>query len=112
MEKSCAGGQCHGREDFDAAVSMRDLVDSYLPPFQACVERGKAAGLMCSCATATQQLAVHAHCNCHCRCRATDDCVNADNAVNGFPTCAWPWLLNKTARADWGFDGYITGISH
>jgi hypothetical protein len=25
------------------------------------------------------------------------------------PTCAWPWLLNETARNDWGFDGYITG---
>ena len=105
MEKSCAGGQCHGREDFDAVVSMRDMVDSYLPPFQACVERGKAAGLMCSCATATQAAAA-ATLPC------TDDCVNADNAVNGFPTCAWPWLLNQTARADWGFDGYITGKTH
>eukprot|EP01046_Picozoa_sp_COSAG06_P031098 COSAG06_NODE_3000_length_5979_cov_12.330272_4_plen_122_part_00 len=48
MEQSCDGGQCHGREDFDAIVPVRDLVDSYLYPFQQCVERGKAAGLMCS----------------------------------------------------------------
>lgn len=49
MEQSCDGGQCYGREDFDAQISMRDLVDSYLYPFQQCVESGKAAGLMCSC---------------------------------------------------------------
>ena len=49
MEKSCDDGICHGREDFDAIVSLRDLVDSYLPPFQQCVTKGKAAGLMCSC---------------------------------------------------------------
>ena len=49
MEKSCDSGQCHGREDFDAQISMQDLVDSYMYPFQQCVERGKAAGLMCSC---------------------------------------------------------------
>ena len=40
MEQSCDGGQCHGREDFDAQISMRDLVDSYLYPFQQCVEKG------------------------------------------------------------------------
>ena len=41
-----------GREvaDYDAIVAMRDLVDSYLYPFQQCVEKGQAAGLMCSCA--------------------------------------------------------------
>eukprot|EP01047_Picozoa_sp_COSAG01_P064777 COSAG01_NODE_8634_length_2713_cov_1.980107_3_plen_86_part_00 len=48
MEKSCDGGHCYGREDFDASVSVRDLMDTYLPPFQACVERGDSAGLMCS----------------------------------------------------------------
>ena len=44
MEKSCDGGQCHGREDYDARVTMRDLVDSYLYPFRQCVEQGKAVG--------------------------------------------------------------------
>ena len=76
MERSSDDGITFGREDFDAAVSPRDLVDSYLAPFQACVEKGNAAGLMCSY-----------------------------NSVNGFPTCAWPWLLNTTARGQWGFDG-------
>ena len=80
MEGSSDDGISFGRETFDAVVGQRDLVDSYLAPFQACVEKGNAAGLMCSY-----------------------------NSVNGFPTCAWPWLLNTTARSQWGFDGYITG---
>jgi|EP01047_Picozoa_sp_COSAG01_P064776 hypothetical protein len=33
-------------------------------------------------------------------------CVHAaSDAVNNYPTCAWPWLLNDTARKSWGFDG-------
>ena len=62
----------------DANVSMQDLVDSYMPPFQACVEKGRVSSLMCSY-----------------------------NAVNGVPSCANDWLL-QTARENWGFDGYIT----
>jgi hypothetical protein len=30
------------------------------------------------------------------------------NAVNGVPACADSWLLNKVARQDWGFEGYVT----
>jgi hypothetical protein len=62
LEKSCDGGICHGREDYDAVVSMQDLVDSYLPPFQACVERGKSAGLMCSCTYEPSVPAAHRAC--------------------------------------------------
>jgi beta-glucosidase-like glycosyl hydrolase len=58
---------------------MQDLVDSYLAPFQACVEKGHVSGLMCSY-----------------------------NAINGKPTCADSWLLQEVARDTWGFDGYIT----
>lgn len=36
------------RHRFDASVTMQDLQDSYLPPFQACAEEGKVAGFMCS----------------------------------------------------------------
>ena len=28
--------------------------------------------------------------------------------MNGVPTCADPWLLQRVARQTWGFDGYIT----
>ena len=36
------------RYHFDAFVPQQDLVDSYLPSFQACVEEGKVSGIMCS----------------------------------------------------------------
>jgi len=72
-------GESWDRQHYDAAVTQRDLVDSYMVPFQACVEKGRVSGLMCSY-----------------------------NAVNGVPSCANDWLLQTVARDAWGFDGYIT----
>ncbi|BBN10356.1 beta-glucosidase [Marchantia polymorpha subsp. ruderalis] len=66
------------RYDFDAKVTQQDLLDTYNPPFQSCIEDGKASSLMCSY-----------------------------NRVNGVPTCADYNLLTKLARGTWGFDGYI-----
>ena len=43
---------------------------------QACLEKGKVSGLMCSY-----------------------------NEVNGIPSCANSWLLTTVAREAWGFDG-------
>ncbi|KAA3465297.1 putative beta-D-xylosidase 7 [Gossypium australe] len=60
-------------------VSLQDLADTYMPPFRSCIEEGKASGIMC-----------------------------AYNRVNGVPNCADYNLLSKTARAQWGFNGYIT----
>jgi pre-mRNA-splicing factor SYF2/beta-D-xylosidase 4 len=60
-------------------VPQQDLVDSYLPSFQACVEEGKVSGVMCSY-----------------------------NAVNGVPSCASDWLLKTLLRGAWEFDGYVT----
>ena len=37
------------RQAIDVYVPQRDLVDSYLPSFQTCVEEGKASGIMCRC---------------------------------------------------------------
>ena len=48
VERSTEAGVSHTRHDFDANVTMQDLVDSYLPGFQACVEKGKVSGLMCA----------------------------------------------------------------
>ena len=79
MDSSNVDGEGHTRRDFDAEVSPQDLVDSYMPPFQDCVEQGKVSGLMCSY-----------------------------NALNGIPTCANDWLLKTVARGQWQFDGYIT----
>ena len=36
------------RMSVDTFVPQQDLVDSYLPSFQTCVEEGKASGIMCS----------------------------------------------------------------
>lgn len=78
MEDSRVAGVHHTRYSADPNISAQDLVDSYMAPFQMCVERGHVSSLMCSY-----------------------------NAVNGIPTCANPWLLNTIARGAWGFDGYI-----
>eukprot|EP01062_Namystynia_karyoxenos_P073291 TRINITY_DN70101_c0_g1_i1.p1 TRINITY_DN70101_c0_g1~~TRINITY_DN70101_c0_g1_i1.p1 ORF type:complete len:908 (+),score=307.11 TRINITY_DN70101_c0_g1_i1:79-2724(+) len=71
----------HGvdRHHFDAKVSEQDLADTYYPPFEAGVKKGRASGIMCSY-----------------------------NAVNGVPSCANKPLLTDLARNTWGFDGYIT----
>ena len=72
-------GEHHDRNHVNSDISMQDLVDSYMKPFQACVEKGQVSSLMCSY-----------------------------NAVNGVPSCANDWLLNTVARQNWDFDGYIT----
>ncbi|KAK8479143.1 hypothetical protein V6N11_073147 [Hibiscus sabdariffa] len=64
---------------FNAKVSQQDLADTYMPPFRSCIQEGKASGIMC-----------------------------AYNRVNGVPNCADYNLLSKTARGQWGFNGYIT----
>ncbi|RZC06819.1 probable beta-D-xylosidase 7 [Glycine soja] len=64
---------------FDARVSLQDLADTYQPPFQSCVQQGRASGIMC-----------------------------AYNRVNGVPNCADYGLLTQTARNQWDFHGYIT----
>ncbi|XWS25263.1 hypothetical protein CRYUN_Cryun27aG0054300 [Craigia yunnanensis] len=64
---------------FNAKVTLQDLADTYQPPFQSCIQQGKASGIMC-----------------------------AYNRVNGVPNCADYNLLSKTARGQWSFNGYIT----
>merc|ERR1740138_1475354 len=72
-------GESYTRHTIDESIPMQDLVDSYMKPFQACVEKGRVSSLMCSY-----------------------------NAINGVPACANDWLLSTVARGEWGFDGYIT----
>jgi len=79
MESSTVAGTHWDRYHFDANITNQDLVDSYLLPFQACVEKGRVTSLMCSY-----------------------------NAINGVPLCANDWLLQTVARDAWNFDGYIT----
>ncbi|KZV30032.1 putative beta-D-xylosidase 7 [Dorcoceras hygrometricum] len=71
--------QRFNRFTFDAKVTKQDMADTFQPPFKSCVEKGGASGIMC-----------------------------AYNLVNGVPNCADYDLLTRTARGDWGFQGYIT----
>jgi beta-glucosidase-like glycosyl hydrolase len=43
-----ADGESYTRHTIDATIPMQDLVDSYMVPFQSCVEKGKVSSLMCS----------------------------------------------------------------
>ncbi len=66
------------RHQFDARVSERDLWETYLPAFEACLLEGRAASVM-----------------------------GAYNRLNGQPCCASPALLQSILRQEWGFDGYV-----
>jgi beta-glucosidase len=66
------------RHRFDARVTERDLRQTYLPAFQACVQEGQAASVM-----------------------------GAYNRTNGEACCASPTLLQEILREQWGFDGYV-----
>lgn len=62
------------RYQFDAQISMQDMVEYYMPPFQSCARDSNVGAFMCSY-----------------------------NAVNGVPTCADSWLLNDVLREHWGW---------
>jgi len=66
------------RFHFNAVVTDRDLVDTYLPAWKACVSDARARSVMCSY-----------------------------NSVNGIPACASDFLLQDILRDEFGFDGYV-----
>jgi beta-glucosidase len=66
------------RHSFDASVSVKDLRETYLPAFHACVTEAKAESVM-----------------------------GAYNRVNGEPCCASETLLARILRGEWGFRGYV-----
>ncbi len=66
------------RHEFDAEVSEKDLRETYLPAFQACVQEGHVEAVM-----------------------------GAYNCVNGEPCCGSKTLLKKILREEWGFDGHV-----
>lgn len=68
-------GNGNFRYQFDAQISQQDMVEYYMPPFQACAREAKVGAFMCSY-----------------------------NAVNGVPTCADPWLLQTVLREHWGWN--------
>ena len=68
------------RHEFNAMATSQDLVETYLPAFEACIKEGGAISIM-----------------------------GAYNRLNGEPCCASPWLLEETLRKGWGFGG-STGL--
>ena len=48
MDGTTQSGIEHDRNHYDANITQQDLLDSYMLPFQSCVEKGKVSGLMCS----------------------------------------------------------------
>ncbi|MHA1844200.1 MAG: glycoside hydrolase family 3 C-terminal domain-containing protein [Promethearchaeota archaeon] len=66
------------RHYFNAVVSKKDLWETYLPAFRACVIEGKAEAIM-----------------------------GAYNRVNGDPCCGSKFLLEEILRQKWGFEGHV-----
>ncbi len=66
------------RHGFDAKASAKDLEETYLPAFKACIQDAKAYSIM-----------------------------GAYNRTNGEACCASPTLIEKILRTDWGFKGYF-----
>jgi beta-glucosidase len=66
------------RHSFDAVVSEKDLRETYLPAFEACITEAKAESIMA-----------------------------AYNRTNGEPCSGSPTLLGKILRGEWAFDGFV-----
>jgi len=66
------------RHSFDAVVSPKDLRETYLPAFHACVSEARAHSVM-----------------------------SAYNRTNGEPCSGSITLLQRILREEWGFDGYV-----
>jgi len=66
------------RHSFDAVVSAKDLYETYLPAFKACVTEAKVEAVM-----------------------------GAYNRTNGEPCCGSKTLLQEILREKWGFEGHV-----
>lgn len=67
-----------GRKNYSANVDARNMWETYMPAFEACVAEAKGSHVMCSY-----------------------------NSINGVPTCADPKLLNDILRGRFGFEGFV-----
>lgn len=66
------------RHEFDAVVSQKDLNETYLPAFEACVKEGDVEAVM-----------------------------GAYNRTNGEPCCGSKTLLKDILRGKWSFKGHV-----
>jgi beta-glucosidase len=46
--ESYLGGKGGGRNSFDAELTSRDMWETYMPAFKACITKGKSSHVMCS----------------------------------------------------------------
>lgn len=65
------------RHYFDARVNLKDMWETYLPAFEACVKEAKVEAVM-----------------------------GAYNRTNGEPCCAHEYLMEDVLRKRWGFEGH------
>lgn len=65
------------RHSFDAKAEMKDMWETYLPAFEACVKEAKVEAVM-----------------------------GAYNRTNGEPCCAHSYLMDDVLRGQWGFEGH------
>lgn len=66
------------RHEFDAEVSQKDLWETYLPAFEACVKKAGVEAVM-----------------------------GAYNRTNSEPCCAHKYLMDEILRGRWGFEGHF-----
>ncbi|XP_020255004.1 probable beta-D-xylosidase 5 [Asparagus officinalis] len=72
------GSMTVDRFHYDANVTERDMVESYLKPFEMCVKEGDVSSVMCSY-----------------------------NKINGVPACADGRRMRGTIRDEWDLHGYV-----
>jgi len=65
------------RHSFDAKATKKDMYETYLPAFEACVKEAHVEAVM-----------------------------GAYNRTNGEPCCANEVLMNQILRGEWGFEGH------
>jgi len=65
------------RHSFDAKVSKKEMYETYLPAFEACVKEGEVEAVM-----------------------------GAYNRTNGEPCCGHMYLMKEVLRDTWGFQGH------
>ena len=68
------------RHEINNVISKKDLYETYLPAFRACIQEAKAEGIM-----------------------------SAYNRLNGKPCCASNFLVEDILRGEFGFAGYFIG---
>ena len=92
LKHYAAYSQETGRETIGVHVTSQDMIDTYLPAFEAGVVEGGAKGLMCSYNAETYGSGI----------------FGAGTQGGAIPSCANKGLMQDLVRAKWGFDGYIT----